>query len=188
MVSDEFDIGPSVLAPGAPRHPDRLARLIVWPLLAILTAVMLVFYVFYAPLRVAGDSMEPTLHDGDRALRTKDYDQPHRGDVVIVDVRTPAEDDDIVKRLIALPGDVVEIRDDVAYVNGVRENTGGVLLLAGAGVTQAAVTVPKGAAYVLGDNRPVSLDSRYIGTVPLSDVRGKVSFLFLPPNRIGAVH
>ncbi|HSK48773.1 MAG TPA: signal peptidase I [Coriobacteriia bacterium] len=188
MNDDNLDIGPSLLAPGAPPRPDKLARLLVWPLLLLLLVVMLVFYVFYAPLRVAGDSMQPSLHDGDRALRTKSYESPHRGDIVIVDVRTPAEDDDIVKRIVALPGDTVEIRDDIALVNGVAESITHIAVVPGTGVYRKPEVVPDGMVYVLGDNRPVSLDSRYIGVLPLSKIRGRVTFLFLPPDRFGPAH
>jgi len=163
-----------------------MARLLVWPLLVTLLLVMIVFYVIYSPLRVAGDSMEPSLQDGDRALRTKSYDDPRRGDIVVVDVRTPSEDDDIVKRIVAVPGDTIEIRDDIALINGRVEDTTGRAVARGQGVYREAQVVPKGMIYVLGDNRPISLDSRYIGMLPISAVRGRVAFLFLPPNRIGA--
>lgn len=179
-------MGPSVLAPGAPKDPDRLARLIVWPLLILLFALTIIFYVLFSPLQVDGDSMEPALHDQDRVLRTKSYREPHVGDVVIV-VLGEAPDDEIVKRVIALPGDVVEIRDDVAIVNGVAENTRGRILLRGEGETRAPQKVPNGYVYVMGDNRPVSLDSRFIGPVKLRSILGRATFIFLPPQDFGPV-
>jgi signal peptidase I len=187
-VSEELYSGPSVLAPGAPKRPDALARWIVWPLLLTLLAATIVFYVLFSPLRVVGDSMLPTLLSGDRVLRTKSYKQPSRGDVVIIDASTESDKDDVIKRVVAVQGDVVEIRDDVAIVNGVREATAGVLT----GAPQdpyaiGAITVPPGHVYVLGDNRPVSLDSRYLGPVPLDHVRGEARFIFLPLSRFGAV-
>lgn len=160
----------------------------MWPLLVTLLVVMIVFYVLYSPLRVAGDSMEPALRDGDRALRTKSYGDPKRGDIVVVDVRTPAEDDDIVKRIIAIEGDTIEIRDDVAIVNGQVEKSAGRESAGGRGAYRQPTVVPQGMIYVLGDNRAISLDSRFIGALPVSAVRGKVTFLFLPPGRIGAAH
>jgi signal peptidase I len=187
-VSDDLYSGPSVLAPGAPKHPDRVARLLVWPALLALLAAMVVFYVLYTPLRVAGESMEPALLDGDRALRTKSYETPHRGDIVVVDARSEAEDDDIVKRVVGIAGDTVEIRDDIAIVNGQVEDTSRLVLVRGRGTYSPPYVVPQGAVYVLGDNRPISLDSRYTGPVPVERVRGRLTFVFLPPDRIGAVH
>jgi len=176
-----------MLAPGAPRRPDRLARWLVWPLLVLLMLVTIIFYILYAPLQVAGESMEPSLSNGDRALRTKEYTDPQRGDIVVVDVRTPSDEDDIVKRVVGVAGDTVEIRDDIAIVNGQVEDIAHLALMRGQGVYRPATVVPEGMIYVMGDNRPVSLDSRYIGVLPVNKVRGRVAFVFLPPNHFGGV-
>ena len=91
-----------------------------------------------------------------------------------------------MKRVIGLPGDTVEIRGDVAYVNGVPEPHRGQMVDPGHAVTTPAVTVPPGEIYVMGDNRPLSEDSRYIGTVPLSGVKGTVVAIFAPIQRASA--
>ncbi len=79
----------------------------------------------------------------------------------------------------------MEIRDDIALVNGAVENVSQRTLERGTGTYRPPVQVPEGTVYVLGDNRPVSLDSRFIGVLPLAKVRGRVAFVFLPPNRFG---
>lgn len=187
-VSDELEVGPTALAPGAPAHNDALARWIVWPLVATFALIVIVFYLVFAPVYVDGDSMLNTLVPGDRLLRTKGYEQPVHDDVVVVSITTPdGVTEDLVKRVIALPGDTIEIRDDVAIVNGAREDTTHLLLAPGYGVNSPPVRVQQGQVYVMGDNRPVSLDSRYVGTLPLRRVRGKVVAIFTPVNRIGLV-
>lgn len=186
-MSDDLYMGPSVLAPGAPKDPDRIARLIVWPLLLLLFALTIVFYILFSPLQVVGDSMEPNLLNKDRVLRTKTYGEPRAGDVVIVDTGTSAPDDDIVKRVIAVAGDTIEIRDDVAVVNGSAEPTAGLLLLPGRGENRPPVVVPEGYVYVMGDNRPVSLDSRFVGPLLAEKVRGRALFVFLPTARFGPI-
>jgi signal peptidase I len=160
----------------------------VWPLLLILLFLTVAFYVIYSPLHVVGDSMAPALLNEDRVLRTKSYTEPQRGDVIIIDASSESDRDDVIKRVVAIEGDVVEIENDVATVNGVREDTAGILL----GDFEesyklAAITVPAGHVYVLGDNRPVSLDSRYLGPVPVRSIRGRAAFVFLPLHRLGAV-
>lgn len=185
-VTDDLYNGPTTLAPVDSGRGDRIARLIVWPLLILLFSVTIVFYILFSPLRVDGDSMVPTLHDQDRVLRTKSYKNPHRGDVVIVTIGE-APDSEIVKRIVALPGDTIEVRDDVAIINGSVEDTAGIVLATGMGETRPPQTVPAGYVYVMGDNRPVSLDSRFIGALPLKSVLGRAAFVFLPPQRFGVV-
>lgn len=159
---------------------ERIARLLFWPLQLILVAVVLVAYVLYTPLRVDGDSMQPNLHDADRLLYTKSYEEPTRGDVVIVE----DGQGDLLKRVVAIGGDTVEIRDDIAFVNGVPEQNARIVLARGSGVTLHPITVPQGHVFVLGDNRPISYDSRIMGTVPLERIKGKAVFVFAPINRV----
>lgn len=166
---------------------DRIARALVWPLLITLFVLTIVFYVVFTPFQVVGDSMEPSLLEQDRVLRTKAYATPHRGEVVIVDIAEGSSEEDIVKRVVAVAGDTVEIVDDVAIVNGKAEDVSKLLIDAGHGERREPSVVPKGHVYVLGDNRPVSLDSRFVGPLPLENVRGRAVFVFLPPDRFGPV-
>lgn len=179
-VSEDIPIEASVLAPGHSMRGDMLARLLVWPLLIFLMGISLIFYIMYSPLHIDGDSMEPTLHSGDRVLRTKFYDRPRRGDIVIIDTESSSDTDDIVKRVVALAGDTIEIHDDQAIVNGALESTTTLIRIEGYGLNRDLLKVPPGHVYVLGDNRPVSLDSRMIGPIPVSKIRGRAEFIFLP--------
>jgi signal peptidase I len=175
-----------MLGPRIGAKPGRIARLVFWPLLMVLLLTTFVFYVLFLPLQVVGDSMVPSLMDGDRLLVTKSYERPARGDVVIIHGGATS-DEDVVKRVVAVAGDTVEIRDDVALVNGVVEITTDVVRVAERGVYIDPMIVPEGHVYVLGDNRPVSLDSRYMGPVSLERVAGRAEFVFLPLGRASAI-
>ncbi len=176
-------------APQGARRSDRLAAWLFVPLVVVLALVLIIFYGLFNTTTVDGDSMLPTLKSADKVLVTKGYPRSIRDDIVVVHLLdAQGKPDDIVKRVIGVPGDRVEIRNDVAWVNGVREPAHPMLLDPSAAESYPAVTVPEGSIYVMGDNRPVSLDSRYIGFIPLSDVQGRVEAVFAPINRIRFVH
>lgn len=167
-----------------PRRADRLALVLVVPLAVLLTVIILVFYVFFSPLRVDGPSMEPTLLDQDVLLMTRDYQRPERGDVIATSVLFQGAPDDVIKRVIGLPGDTVEIRGDIAYVNGAAEPDRGQLVYAPAAVNIAPQVIPADSLWVMGDNRAVSADSRIIGPVAAADVTGRAVAIFSPVTRI----
>ncbi len=134
------------------------------------------FIVMFA--EVEGTSMLPALRDGDRFLVNRlvyRFREPRAGD--IVEFKTPRMKDYSVKRIIGIPGDVVQIRDGGVYVNGklVREPylARGVLT-EGLALAQNSYRVSEGAYFVLGDNRAQSVDSRMFGAVPRGDLIGKL--------------
>lgn len=132
---------------------------------------------------VSGTSMLPTLQDGERYLINRlvyRWGGPLPGD--IVEIRMPgSNDDDCVKRVIALPGDVVQIKDGVVHVNGrvLPEPylPSGVYTAANAMGTKP-YKLPQDVYFVLGDNRAVSADSRQFGGVKSSQLVGKVWLKF----------
>lgn len=187
-VTDDLYTGPTALEPGPSRiSGDTIARVIIWPLVVVFVLVVVVLYAVFTSVRVDGDSMLPTLHDNDRVLLTKSYDSPKRGDVVVVDVSRTDEEDRILKRLVALPGDTVAIDDDVATVNGVTESPARLVRIEGYGETRSETPVPAGYGFILGDNRAVSLDSRFIGPVELARIKARVAFVYWPPENFGPV-
>ena len=183
MSDDDLYIGPTVLAPG-PRDPQglgyRLAKWVFLPLLLSLLAIVLVFYVFFASAVVDGDSMQPTLASGDFLLVTRSTPTLNRGDVVVAVVNENGTPVELVKRVIALPGDTIEVRNDVAYVNGAAEPERGQYVLPRYSVSRPPEIVPPGDLYVMGDNRPISEDSRYMGPIPESGVRGRAVVVLSP--------
>ncbi|MHB1016361.1 MAG: signal peptidase I [Coriobacteriia bacterium] len=168
------------------RDSDRRYAVFAGVLAILLGITVSVFYVVFATVRIAGPSMEPALYDQDRVLITKRYDAPARGDIVSATV--PDEHGrpvGVIKRVVALAGDTVEVFGDRAYVNG--ERVPGGPEGEDSGLWIPAFVVPAEHVYVLGDNRPLSYDSRFVGPVPLEDVRGAVVAVILPLHRFGII-
>ena len=189
-MSDDLYVGPTALAPGPKQSSgrgDRIARLILIPLFVLLAMLVLVFFVLFRPVRIDGPSMLPTLRSGDRVLVTRGDQVLERGDVVVMIVDQAEVASELVKRVIAVAGDKVEIREDVAYVNGTREPEYGQVVNPGRSVDVAEITVPEGYVYLMGDNRPLSQDSRFIGPAPLTGLLGKVVAVFAPIQRVQLV-
>ncbi|QHA91772.1 signal peptidase I [Bacillus sp. N1-1] len=153
-------------------------------------------YFIFAPIVVDGESMMPTLQDRDRMIVNKisyNIGDAERFDIIVFEA---PEGKDYIKRVIGLPGDKVEYKGDMLYVNGkamkepylesYKED-----LLEGnltydfdlTGVTGEA-TVPEGHLFVMGDNRQHSKDSRSIGFVPVEKVIGEANVIFWPLNDI----
>ena len=137
--------------------------------------------------------MKPTLLIGDRILVDKlsvDFGTINRGDVVVFKAPPNVGQDcsdavtDLVKRVIGIPGDQLMSKGNTIYVNGapLRENWPHFEPL-GSGIEN--VTVPAGQYFMMGDNHFNSCDSRTWGTVPRSDIIGKVFVRVWPFSRIG---
>ena len=103
---------------------------------------------------------------------------PKRFDIVVVDL----EDEKVIKRIIGLPGETIEYRDNTLYVNGkkVKENIKEVDT-----ADYESGKIPKDSYLVLGDNRRGSYDGRMFGFVKKSQIEGKTSLTIFPFNRIG---
>lgn len=189
LVSDDLHIGPSVLAPVKIDRSDQLGRYVVGPLALMLLVVVLVFYVFFSAHVVDGDSMLPVLANGDRLLATHGYDVPRRGDIIVFTLldESTGKPEGLIKRVIALPGDTIEVRKGQAVVNGVPEPPRGLIIDPNDPAETELYTVPEGTLYVLGDNRPISIDSRQLGPIRLSAIRGRVEWIWSPINRLRRV-
>lgn len=133
------------------------------------------------PYRVEGSSMEANLHDGERLFINRLVHRlrpPQRGEVVVVDL--PDEDITIIKRIVGLPGESVEIKDDAVYIDGqalsepyLTQTTQGVY---------ERVQIPAGHFFVLGDNRGDSRDSRSmsVGFVAAKQIKGQAVCIYWP--------
>jgi len=151
---------------------------------------------FFSNYVVEGESMMPTLQDGNKLVVNKmGYKMAgfHHFDVIVFHAN---EKDDYVKRVIGVPGDKIEYRDDHLYINGKKYEepflneyrkqvsagrlTGDFTLKE---ITGKKV-VPEGKLFVLGDNRLGSWDSRHFGFISIDQVVGKVSIRYWPFNEI----
>ncbi len=151
---------------------------------AIVLAILIRQFVFFK-IEVPTASMYPTIQDNDQIIVTKVYNPTHlkRGDIVVFNSKELKEE--LIKRLIGLPGDKIQVTSDgLVYVNGKKLNEPYVKDNGGKGGTY---TVPYGHYFFLGDNRIDSFDSRYWKNpyIAASDIEGKAQFIIFPFNRIG---
>ena len=171
---------------------------------AILIAVILAFLIrtyIFAPIVVDGESMMPTLQDHERIVLTKfgtNIDNIDRFDIVVFHATV---DKDYIKRVIGLPGDHIEYKDDTLYINGKayeepyldkykNQMTSGVPLTESFKLEDitGSMTVPEGQLFLMGDNRQNSLDSREIGTISVDEIVGKANLVYWPINEIKLVN
>ncbi|HJA28566.1 MAG TPA: signal peptidase I [Candidatus Olsenella pullicola] len=190
-----------------PRHAaspkgarGRSRKGIPWPVGALLGGVaiaailrLFVIGVYYVP----SGSMLNTIHEGDLLLGemvSLHFEGPKTGDVVTFD--SPLTDGEtLVKRVIAVGGQTIDLVDGVVYVDGeplVEPYTEGKPTeslsdyLGSAGISYPYV-VPEGTIWVMGDNRTNSKDSRFFGPVSVDDVTSRVLFIYWPLSHVGAL-
>ena len=153
----------------------------------VLTVLMfLVIRLAVQNFNIQGMSMEPTLHDQELILVDKWsylFHAPTRGDIIVF-VAPPHHDQDYIKRIVALPGDTISIRDTTVIVDGVTlhetyvdPNRQGNPY---AYKTLSNVVVPPNDYFVLGDNRVGSSDSRDWGFVPRANIIGRAALVYWP--------
>jgi signal peptidase I len=206
---------PTLPTPSAGKSAARAVREIVETLLLALV-IFVAVRALVLNFRVDGSSMYPNLHNGEMLLVNRNvyfhfdlnkvinlipgedragqrivypFHPPRRGDIIVF--KPPvASEKPYIKRVIALPGETVEVKPDgYVYVNGVRLDEpyiqGGITKC-----TQSKCerqTVPKGYVYVLGDNRRNSSDSRIFGFVDIDNIIGKAWLTYWPLDRFGLV-
>jgi signal peptidase I len=175
--------GPALLR--ARRSPWRRHLGTALVALLLVVGVVTVRETLLEPVRVSSASMSPTLPQGAVVLvdrRGVDPARLARGDVVTF--RWPGSQEQVLKRVVALPGDTVVTVDAVLHVNGRPVEEPYVDFSEYEGMFTAQVTVPDGAVYVLGDNRIDSVDSRDLGPLPLRAVDGVAVARLWPPARL----
>lgn len=162
-----------------------------------LTAALLLREHVIEAFHVPTGSNAPTIQPDDRVLVWKMSYEPRRGDLIVY--RTPhLPDTTYIKRLAALPGELVEVRSGGVYVDGERLTEGSFGEMRSiqpppppmgpaTGGEGEPFTVPEGHVFVLGDNIDRSFDSRYHGPVPAEDVIGRAYKRYWPPSREGPI-
>lgn len=145
----------------------------------IIFTIVITFGVLYfiQISRVVGSSMEPTYHHGNIILVDKVfYKQPAYNDIVVVEYPVSINEQQIIKRIVGLPGDHIEMKDNQLYRNGelLKEDYINEPMV---GNKDFSYDIPEGKIFVMGDNRNHSVDSREIGYVDFDEqVVGKVFF------------
>ena len=185
-LPDAEVVGEDGLTP-TQRRSARIALALIGPLTALLLALVLVFFVFFDTTTIDGASMYPTLFNNDYVLITKGLALPQRGDVVVLHVLYQGRKEEWVKRIVAFGGDRVNVSGNMITVNGAGEQFPHMIINGGATQPVEQVTVPAGQIFVAGDNRDVSLDSRFVGTFPVTSIHGRVVAIYAPIERIRLV-
>ena len=166
-----------------PEHKEDWKRFGLDILETIILAVILYFGInaVSARVRVDGFSMNPTLQNGEYILVNRlayKTGQPERGDIIVFSF--PADEgQDLIKRVIGLPGETVKIGDGVVAINGRQLQEP---YIAQDPLYFGEWTVPEGYLYVLGDNRNDSRDSHQWGLLPIENVMGNSVLIYWPPE------
>jgi signal peptidase I len=176
------------------RRRRRMHPAVEWIVIAVLAlaAAFVIRTFLLQQFAVDGKSMLGTLHSGDRVLVNKlsyDLHDPRHGDIVVLeDTQESLNTRDLIKRVIALPGETIEYRDCRLFIDGeqieepyldpdlVRPDR--------CGAAQEAVEIEPGHVFVMGDNRSASLDSRTpaIGQIPYDDLIGRAFVVVWPTS------
>jgi signal peptidase I len=176
----------------APPPPLKSAGLGLWvrDLIVSAAASVLIITFLYQPVRVEGTSMLPRLEDRDRLFINKfvyHVTAIERGDVVVFHYPRDPEKS-YIKRVIALPGDRIEIDRGEVLVNGKALHETYVPLMYRDSRSMAEMVVPPETYFMMGDHRSISSDSREFGPVDRSLIYGKAVFIYWPARDAGVVH
>ena len=136
---------------------------------------------------IPSGSMIPTLQINDRVLVNKfiyRFTEPERGDIVVFE-SVESSDEDLIKRVVGLPGDEIAVRGGKLFVNGEPQKEPYTNQKLPDTTSFAQTTVPEGHVFVMGDNRGNSQDSRVFGPLPRENIEGEAFLRFWPPGRIG---
>lgn len=189
-----FPIEHSSFSGDAPPQPERPLRrtisdavrafveTIIFP---IIFALLIIHFVGQASV-VHGQSMEPNLHTDQRLIIEKisyRFYSPERGEIVVLNV----DDSDLplIKRVVGLPGETIQIQNNQVFINGRLLDEP--YLPATPQQSYGPIEIPSDHLFVMGDNRLHSRDSRSFGPVPINQIVGRAWLSIWPPEDIGLI-
>ncbi len=160
-------------------HPNMLRDLI--ETMVLVAIAFLVINALIGRFRIEQVSMQPNLHEGEYVIVDKvsyAFRQPERGEIIVLKNPTPSSPD-LIKRIIGLPGETIEVHDGQVYINGqpltepyIKEPIAKIF---------PATQLAAGQYFVMGDNRNNSSDSREFGARPGGDIVGRAWIIYWPP-------
>ena len=197
-LSDDAATGESIRTDLNEKQRSQMRAVWEWVFVVVVAigAAMLIRMFLFQQYYIDGPSMQTTLMPEDRVLVNKmsyKLHDIHRGDVIVFDrVTNEVQHDDLIKRVLGLPGETLEIRSCVVYINGVQveepylnpEQTSQIKPSArcGSHTDMAPVVVPDEQVFVMGDNRVQSFDSRDFGPIDTDKVRGRAFVVIWPAS------
>ena len=151
------------------------------PYVVIIVAVVLFRTYIATPVRVDGNSMNPTLQNGQIMILNKMDKEYERMEIVVFDYKS----DRLIKRVIGLPGETVKIEDNTIYINGeaIEDYSDDVKTAD----YDLDMIIPEGYYFVMGDNRYDSADSRILGLISKEKIKGSICFRLYPFMKIGGI-
>lgn len=182
------------------KHAIPLSQAVFRTVVSIVISVAIILalswlmrsFVFQA-YQIPSGSMEQTIMEGDLVFAEKVsfyFREPEPGDIVTFD-STDGSEKVLIKRCIATEGQVIDVKDDKVYVDGVPLDEPYTLGKPTRPLSSETVTypytVPEGCIWVMGDNRTNSTDSRAFGAVPVDSVIARGVFIYWPFNRVGSL-
>lgn len=163
--------------------------------IVLAAAIFMLTYLFLVqPHEVKGSSMYPNFQDGERLLTDKityRFNEPRRGDVIVFQA-PPDRAKDFIKRIVAIPGEIIQVKDNLVYVNNQLLDE---VYISSDISTQPGAFLAEGKTYtlgaeeylVMGDNRNHSSDSRSWGPIKKKEIIGKAWFIYWPPQKFGII-
>ena len=198
VEADDAATGEAVRSDLSQKQRSQMRAIWEWVFVVVvaISAAMLIRVFLFQQYYIDGPSMQTTLMPEDRVLVNKMSNKLHdihRGDVIVFDrVTNEVQHDDLIKRVLGLPGETLEIRSCIVYIDGVQvnepylnpEQTSQVEPSArcGSHTDMAPIVVPEEMVFVMGDNRVQSFDSRDFGPIDSDKVRGRAFVVIWPAS------
>ena len=195
---DDAATGEAVRADLNAKQRSQMRAVWEWVFVVVIAigAALFIRVFLFQQYYIDGPSMQTTLMPQDRVLVNKmsyKLHDVHRGDVIVFDrVTNEVQHDDLIKRVLGLPGEALEIRSCVVYIDGVQveepylnlEQTSQIEPSArcGSHTDMAPVVIPEDMVFVMGDNRVQSFDSRDFGPIDIDKVRGRAFVVIWPAS------
>lgn len=195
---DDAETGEAIRADLSEKQRSQMRAVWEWIFVVVVAigAAMLIRLFLFQQYYIDGPSMQTTLMPQDRVLVNKmsyKLHDIHRGDVIVFDrVTNEVQHDDLIKRVLGLPGETLEIRSCIVYIDGVQvdepylnpEQTSQIEPSArcGSHTDMAPIEVPEDMVFVMGDNRVQSFDSRDFGPIDTDKVRGRAFVVIWPAS------
>jgi signal peptidase I len=195
---DDAETGEAIRTDLSEKQRSQMRAVWEWIFVVVVAigAAMLIRLFLFQQYFIDGPSMQTTLMPQDRVLVNKmsyKLHDIHRGDVIVFDrVTNEVQHDDLIKRVLGLPGETLEIRSCIVYIDGVQvdepylnpEQTSQIEPSArcGSHTDMAPIEVPDHMVFVMGDNRVQSFDSRDFGPIDTDKVRGRAFVVIWPAS------